>query len=185
MSAKPGIPARQLVTDMWAKVDEQIERLARIIRRIPPASSDWKPELLNDAFPNPRSLGDLTRHLISCLGGFLAVLHAAYPDQLSALLAMKEKRVSRECPPDEAIQCIEEYRFYIRAGFDALNDADLGRMLPTVFVPSGESVLTLLLGNLEHLVNHKHELFYYVKLRGIHLTSADLYRFRGKAGDQS
>jgi hypothetical protein len=39
---------------------------------------------------------------------------------------------------------------------------------------------TLLLGNLEHLINHKHQLFMYVKLMGVAAGTRDLYRFRGE-----
>jgi hypothetical protein len=40
-------------------------------------------------------------------------------------------------------------------------------MVPSVFVPEGEQLATLLLGNLEHLINHKYQLFFYLKLLGI------------------
>ena len=50
--------------------------------------------------------------------------------------------------------------------------------MPTVFVPQGESILTLLLGNLEHLINHKHQLFTYLKQMGVPVATPDLYRFR-------
>jgi len=50
--------------------------------------------------------------------------------------------------------------------------------LSTVFVKEGETLLTLLLGNLEHLINHKHQLFTYLKLLGVAVTSQDLYHFR-------
>jgi hypothetical protein len=53
------------------------------------------------------------------------------------------------------------------------------RAIPTVFVPSGEAVLTLLLGNLEHVTNHKHQLFLYLKMLGVSVTTADLYAWRG------
>ena len=52
---------------------------------------------------------------------------------------------------------------------------------PTVFVRTGETVLTLLLGNLEHLINHKHQLFIYLKLMGAPVETRDLYCFRGLA----
>ncbi len=39
--------------------------------------------------------------------------------------------------------------------------------------------MTLLLGNLEHLLNHKYQLFFYLKLLGVPVNSSDLYRFRG------
>jgi hypothetical protein len=34
------------------------------------------------------------------------------------------------------------------------------------------------LWNPEHLINHKHQLFTYLKILGIGVTSRDLYRFR-------
>jgi hypothetical protein len=52
-------------------------------------------------------------------------------------------------------------------------------MIPSVFVPEGESLLTLLLGNLEHLINHKYQLFFYLKLLGLPVTSRDIYHWRG------
>src|SRR5947199_390304 len=61
-----------------------------------------------------------------------------------------------------------------------LSDADLARLIPTVFVSGGESVLTLLLGNLEHLINHKRQLFTYLQLLNVPVTTRDLYRFRGE-----
>jgi hypothetical protein len=60
-----------------------------------------------------------------------------------------------------------------------LSDADLARLLPTVFVPQGETLLTLLLGNLEHLINHKHQLFVLLRSLGCPVATADLYRLRG------
>jgi len=42
--------------------------------------------------------------------------------------------------------------------------------VPTVFVTNGESLLTLLLSNLEHLVNPKHQLFTYLKLLSVGVT---------------
>jgi len=59
-----------------------------------------------------------------------------------------------------------------------MQDSDLSVPVPTVFVKDGEPLLTLLLGNLEHLINHKHQLFMYLKLMGVNVQSADLYHFR-------
>ena len=50
----------------------------------------------------------------------------------------------------------------------------------TVFVKNGEPLLTLLLGNLEHRINHKHQLVMYFKMMDANVRSADLYRFRGE-----
>ena len=72
------------------------------------------------------------------------------------------------------------YKSRIQEGFALLQDSDLQKLVPTLFVKEGEALLTLLLGNLEHLVNHKHQLFMYVKLMGIDVGSRDLYHFRGE-----
>jgi hypothetical protein len=42
-------------------------------------------------------------------------------------------------------------------------------------VPAGQTLLTLLLGNLEHLINHKHQLFELLKRSGLKVDTADLY----------
>jgi len=71
------------------------------------------------------------------------------------------------------------YQGHVEDGFAQLTDVDLSLQLSTVFVKQGEPLLTLLLGNLEHLINHKHQLFTYLKMLGVEVTSRDLYRFRG------
>ena len=76
---------------------------------------------------------------------------------------------------------IANYESRIDEGFSHLSDEDLARRIPTVFVRTGETVLTLLLGNLEHLINHKHQLFIYLKLMGVSVETRDLYCFRGLA----
>ncbi len=86
----------------------------------------------------------------------------------------------RDCTPSRARECLSVYQEAIREGFHCIADADLERSIPTVFVPAGEPLLTLLLGNLEHLVNHKHQLFMYLQLMGVKVGSADLYHFRGQ-----
>ena len=60
-----------------------------------------------------------------------------------------------------------------------LRDTDVARLIPTVFVAGVKPVMTLLLGNLEHSMNHKHQLFTHLKLMGIEVRTRDLYHFRG------
>ncbi|HWS52960.1 MAG TPA: DinB family protein [Pyrinomonadaceae bacterium] len=166
-----------------AKLDEQIDLLAGIVRRLPAGQTHFTPELPAATFPQPKSLGQVLGHLLQCLAGFVAVLHAAHPQRLAHLLELKRRPVNHVCERDEALGRIEEYRAAVRAAFPLVGDDDLARPLPTVFAPEGEAVLTLLLGNFEHLVNHKHELFYYARLLGLPLASRDLYRFRPLPGE--
>ncbi|HEY0377449.1 MAG TPA: hypothetical protein VGC87_10895 [Pyrinomonadaceae bacterium] len=166
-----------------AKLDEQMGLLAGIIRRLPAGQTLYTPELPPATFPRPKCLGEVLGHLLQCLAGFAAVLYAAHPRRLAQLLELKQRPVNHVCERDEAVERIEEYRSSVRAGFLVLGDDDLARALPTVFAPEGEAVLSLLMGNFEHLVNHKHELFFYARLLGVPLTSRDLYRFRDLPGE--
>ncbi|HEY7160337.1 MAG TPA: hypothetical protein VH815_03720, partial [Acidobacteriota bacterium] len=73
---------------------------------------------------------------------------------------------------------LDQYKSCIKNGFALLADEDLRLVTPTIFKPEGEALITILLGNLEHLLNHKHLLFVYLKLIGQPISSKDLYQFR-------
>jgi hypothetical protein len=159
---------------LLSKIVEQIERTGHLIAALPEERVDWAPGF-DDAWPASRVLG----HLLECLAGCCAVLYAAQPGQLRHFERLREARVNHPCGKDEALERLKIYRDHIEEGFGLLEDTDLGRKLPTVFVRGGETIATLLLGNLEHLVNHKHQLFTYLKLMGVSVGTRDLYHFRG------
>lgn len=123
-------------------------------------------------------MAELLGHLLDCLSGFCATLHAAHPNETAHFVKLRELPVNHRCEVEEARARLRDYESHIKEGFAVLSDADLTRSLPTVFVETGEPVMTLLLGNLEHLINHKHQLFSYLKLMGIPVSTRDLYRFR-------
>ena len=162
-----------LCSSLLSKTDEQLERTSHLIPFIPDGRLSWTPGTAK-AFP----VGVLLGHLLECCSGFCAVLHAAKPAALEHFIALKSERVNHDCTPSEALKRIAGYASHIHHGFGHLVDADLSISIPTVFVPAGELLLTLLLGNLEHLINHKHQLFMYLQLMGAGVSSSDLYRFR-------
>ena len=164
-----------LCSAVWAKIEEQIERAGHLTRIVPSDRSDWAPPI-----PGAWPAGVLLGHLLDCLAGFCAVLQAATPGELAHFSRLRELPVNQPCSPEDAAGRIAVYREHIEGGFGCLSDADLSRRLPTVFVPEGEPLLTLLLGNLEHLINHKYQLFTYLKLLGAPVETRDLYRFRGE-----
>jgi hypothetical protein len=153
-----------------AKLEEQIERALHLIALIPPGKLEWKPQ------PNSLRLCDLLGHLLECLAGFCALLYAVNSDRLSHLAQLRERPVNHCCEVQEAESRIREYALHIKEGFELLDDEDLARRVPTVFAPDGEAVLTLLLGNLEHLINHKYQLFFYLKMLGVAVGTSDLYQ---------
>jgi uncharacterized damage-inducible protein DinB len=155
----PDAPLRDALLE---KIREQIERTRHLIGLVPEARQSWTPS------PGAWTTGELISHLLDCISGFCAVLAAAEPERLAHFAKLREQPAT-----------IEGYRAHIEEGFALLTDADLTRRIPTVFVAQGETVLTLLLGNLEHLINHKHQLFSYLKQMGVPVATPDLYQLRG------
>jgi hypothetical protein len=165
---------RPLCTSLLAKIHEQFDRTDHLIGLFPADRLDWAPDI-----PNTWPVGVLLGHLLDCAAGFCAVLAAFEPQRLAHFAELQELPVNHRCSPAEAFRRVAVYRAHIDEGFALLTDTDLPRKLPTVFVTEGEPLLTLLLGNLEHLINHKHQLFTYLKLLGVDVASRDLYHFRG------
>jgi hypothetical protein len=163
-----------------AKLHEQVERTEHLLTLIPAAQMDWQPKWPMAEPSHGMPLSRLLGHLLSCLAGFCAALYAAHSDHLAHFSRLRELPVNHRCGLDEARQRIRDYMVHIDEGFALLTDADLVRRLPTVFVPEGEALLTLLLGNLEHFINHKYQLFAYLKMLGVPLNTRDLYVWRGR-----
>jgi uncharacterized damage-inducible protein DinB len=166
------MPDTVLCASLLEKIGEQIERTSHLIGLVPAAQLAWKPG------PGTWTVGEVLGHLLECMAGFCAALTAAEPQRLAHFLELRELSVNHACSPAEAAARIAIYRAHIEEGFRLLADADLARRLPTVFVAQGEPLLTLLLGNLEHLINHKHQLFTYLKQMGVPVATPDLYHFR-------
>jgi hypothetical protein len=150
-----------LCASLREKIDEQLERTIHLTRLLPETCVET-----------------LLGHLLDCAAGVCAVLAAAQPERLAHFAALRGLPVNHACAPGETVERMGVYRAHIEEGFAALHDDDLSRRTPTVFVRTGETVLTLLLGNLEHLINHKHQLFLYVRSMGRAVETRDLYRFR-------
>lgn len=156
---------------------EEVERLQHLISLLPDQERAWKPPLPQKSM----DVGHLLGHLLECLAGFCAVFHKALPQRLPHLEELKQLPVNHDCGKEEALTRIERYRACLAEAFSLCGDGQLARLLPTVFVPEGETLMTLLLGNFEHLVNHKYQLFLYLKWMGVPVTTRDLYQFRGQA----
>ena len=166
---------RSLCSDLLARIEAQIGRIDHLAAIMPNDRADWTPPI-EKAF----SFSVLLGHLMDCLAGFCAVLYAANPDRLGHFMELKKLPVNGDVTPAEARPRLELYRGHIREGFGLLSDSDLGRLIPTVFVPAGESLLSLLLINFEHLASHKYQLFIYLRLVGVDVSSSDLYLFSGQ-----
>lgn len=172
-----------LTTCLRNKILEGIERTDHLIQLVPLDQLDWRPsQHLPSATPPAVDIGHLLGHLLDCVGGICAAMVAAFPHDLATFSRLRSLPVNFSCPPREARDRIASYSQCIERGFDICTDLALAQKVPTVFVPEGEELLTLLLGNFEHLTNHKYQLFFYLKTLGVPVTSADLYHWRTCTG---
>src|SRR5262249_28102104 len=150
-----------IVLSLLAKLREQIECTQTLMTLIPADKLNWQPQ------ENCFRIGDLLGHLLECLAGFCATLYALHPVDLKHFERLRDLPVNHFCNIEDAQHRIMEYQSYIEEGFAILNDEDLATKIPTLFVTTGETAMTILLGNLEHLINHKYQLFFYLKLLGV------------------
>jgi hypothetical protein len=164
--------SKALTSLFLSKLEDQIERAQHLIKLIPAEKLEWRPH------PDSLRVCDLLGHLLECLAGFCATLYALNSDRLAHFADLRELPVNHCCGIEEASERVRGYEMHIKHGFALVSDADLSRRVPTVFVPEGEALITLLLGNLEHFINHKYQLFSYLKLLETGVKTEDLYRLR-------
>jgi uncharacterized protein (TIGR00290 family) len=150
---------------LQAKLEEQVERAEHLVSLIPEGKLDWRPEM------KVLTIRELMEHMKACLAGFCAALHALHPERLAHYQKLREPG---------APKTLRVYMDHIAEGLAFVSDEELACPIPTVFVPEGEPLLTLLLGNLEHFINHKYQLFFYLKMVGVSVGTPDLYELRGR-----
>jgi uncharacterized damage-inducible protein DinB len=175
-----------LVRSLAEKVMETIERTEHLVSLVPARLQEWRPRLPPNA-AEANDLGQVFGHLLDCLAGFCAVFFRAFPEELADFQELRSMRVNESCSPDEARANIILFSAQIQRAFQRCTDQDLTLSISTVFVPEGQTLLTILLGNLEHLINHKYQLFFYLKLAGLPVGSFDIYKFRdiSRSGSQA
>ncbi len=166
-----------LVSSMAEKVMESIERSEHLVSLVPANLLGWRPQL-PPGMPEAKDLGRILGHLLECVAGFCAAFYGAFPADLADFLELRAMAVAESGSVIEVREKIKLYQVQIRRGFQCCTDEDLRRRIPTVFVPDGQTLLTVLLGNLEHLINHKYQLFFYLKLAGLKVGSQDIYKWR-------
>jgi hypothetical protein len=154
------------------KLEGQVDRAEHLLALIPEDKLEWQP------LPNSLRVCEVLGHLLECLAGFCAVLYAVNPERLAHFARLRKLPVNHCCPVEEARERMSDYLDHIKEGFALLSDDNLNQSFPTVFVPEGEALMTILLGNLEHFINHKYQLFFYLKLLVVGVGTGDLYKPR-------
>ena len=166
--------ARSLCTDLQIKFEHQIERIEHLTGLVPTDKLNWVPPQTN-GFTFTVLLG----HMMECIAGVAATLYAARPEELRYLLDLKRLAGNQHVGITVVIEGLHMFQESLKEAFSHLTDQDLAKLIPTVFVSEGESVLTLMLINYEHLASHKYQLFLWLRMAGVKVESQDLYHFSG------
>ena len=88
--------AKALPPVILAKLHEEVDRTEHLLALIPPDQLDWRPE-----WPTPQpsyglTISRLLGHLLTCLAGFCAALHAAHGDRLAHFTRLRELPVATD-----------------------------------------------------------------------------------------
>lgn len=157
------------------KVQGAVGRMEHLVSLVPADRLNWRPNPANEEIREVVDLGHVLGHLLDCMAGFCAAFLAAYPEELAEFVKLKSAQVNHFCTPGEWRERIGIYKEGIDRGFRLCTDEDLKRPIATIFMPKGEALGSILLNNLEHLVNHKYQLFFYLRLLGVPVGTEDLY----------
>ena len=157
------------------KVQAAVGRMEHLVSLVPVDQLNWRPAPANQEVREVMDLGHVLGHSLDCMAGFCAAFLAAYPEELAEFRELKSARVNHFCTPSEWKERIGIYKEGIAKGFQLCTDEDLKRPVVTIFMPEGELLGSILLNNLEHLVSHKYQLFFYLRLLGVQVGTADLY----------
>jgi len=172
---------RRITSTLAACILQNIAKTAQLVALIKLDQLSYSPSLSPGAAPLT-DLGHLLGHLLDCLAGCCAAFYVAFPKKLASMQNLRKSQVNHFCEPAEALERIRIYRKEIERGFRLCTDQDLKRKLRTVFRPEGEPLLAILLANLEHLLNHKYQLFFYLRLLGEPVGTKDLYYLKETRG---
>ncbi len=164
-----------IVAVLARKVDEDLVQIEEMLEMAPEGKGEWSPDWPSASGEDPFSLERLERHLVEACAGLCACFLRLHGDQLPHLEALKPRVIASEEPP---LVLIVACRMHIAEGFAVTADADLSRLIVTWFSPQGEPILETMLSNWKHINHHAHQLFLYLKLLGVPVSTQHLYRFK-------
>jgi len=142
---------------------------ASLLRMVPADKLNWKPG------PTFMSLGQLICHLSGGVGSDLNVLLAGtWPSAEEMEKGMKTENIPA-CGVEEALAKLERDKTTLREVLARITEDDFANKV--VSVPWGwrSKFERMALDFREHFVNHKMQLFTYLKLLGLPVNTATLY----------
>lgn len=141
---------------------------AKLISMAPAGKLDWKPA--QDAM----SLGQLLHHVSTCPGGLVMAANNAFPPS-DAFQKFVQEDLKNTKTPEIAGRELSRGWDEAKAALAGVSPGDFhGRMVNVPWGPAMPMWRTCL-GMAEHWVNHKYQLFFYLKLLGQPVNTMTLY----------
>ena len=154
----------------FAEYAEAIHRpSAKLISLAPASKPDWKP-----GPGNIMSLGQLLHHLSTCPGGLVMAINNAFPPR-DVFQKFIQEDLKNTKTPEIAGRELSRGWDEAKAALAGINPTDFqGRMVSVPWAPPMPMWRTCL-GMAEHWLNHKYQLFFYLKLLGEPVNTMTLY----------
>jgi len=160
------------------KLDEDLALIGELLALVPENSEDWRPDWPTANGKEPFTLAQLAAHLVDAAAALGACLQRLRPDQLQHFDRFREDiALAKNMTCSEAVLYVLECRQLLKKGFALVRDEQLQEAIPTYFRPEGEIWLSVLLSNWKHTNHHAYQLFLYLKLLGVSVSTKELYRF--------
>ena len=143
--------------------------MAKLISLAPASKLDWKP-----GKGDYMNLGQLLHHLSTCPGAFVAAVNNAFPPS-AAFQKFIQEDLKNNKTPEVAGREVSRGWDEAKAALTGVSPADFQARI--VAVPWGPPMplWRTCLGMAEHWVNHKYQLFFYLKLLGRPVNTMTLY----------
>lgn len=142
---------------------------AKLISLAPPDKLNWNP-----APGNYMTLGQLLHHLTTCPGGFVAAVNNAFPPAESFQKFVEEDLRNTKTPEIAGRELARGWE-EARAALSGVSPADFQARMVTVPWGPPMPLWRTCLAMAEHWVNHKYQLFFYLKLLGQPVNTMTLY----------
>jgi uncharacterized damage-inducible protein DinB len=155
--------------DFYEVVMENYKPAEKLISMVPADKLKWQPG------PTFMSTGQVLCHLSDGLGGGLEMLLSGkWPSMKEMEEGMKLENLP-SCSPQEAMDKLEKDKKVLRQALDGMSEEDFANKV--VSVPWGwkGKMERMAFGFLGHFINHKMQLFTYLKLLGLPVSTETLY----------
>lgn len=173
--------ANPLIQVLALKIDQDAALIEDMLILIPLGKQDWRPDWPATDNEPPYNTTRLAAHLVESWAGLCACFHRLHPQTLAHFNVLKTQLSQHQNPTlAESLALLSTCRAHAAEGFALTTDAQLSQLIPTYFSPQGEALLSVLLQNSNHIKHHAYQLFLYLKLLGLPVSTRHLYHFESK-----